>query len=718
MSANSFDDLLIELLVEELPPKALAKLDQAFSQVLFEELKKQDLLVSNAHFESFATPRRLAVLVHGVLNEAPAKALEQKLMPKSVGVTPEGGASAALTKKLNSLGLGHLGLDELLVISDGKAEQLWVKTTQSGVSLDHGAQKALNEAIAKLPIPKVMSYQLHQGCELPGWSSVNFVRPVHGLIALYGQEVLPLHALGLNAGRLTKGHRFEAKAPELSITQAAQYEATLLEEGAVIASYGKRKENIRAQLLASAQALDAKLKVIEDEALLDEVCALVERPNVLTCQFEQGFLSVPQECLILTMKANQKYFPLVDQSGKLVNHFLVVSNITPKDPSAVVSGNERVVRPRLSDAQFFFEQDQKTSLESRIPGLDKVVYHQKLGTQGQRSARVLTIAKGLCKSLQTLGVLTASQAKSAEVAARIAKVDLLTDMVGEFPELQGIMGHYYALHDGYDSEVAMAIEDHYKPRFAGDALPKDPVGSVLALADKLETLLGLFAIGQQPTADKDPYALRRHALGVIRIVREKGLELSLNQMLSDSTAAFAGHEPQEGWGKVLESLQTFFFDRLAGALKESGYASKEIDAVLSLKPDVLTDIDLRLQAVRAFALLNEAPALAQANKRISNILKKAQDPALALNSAKLSAGAERELFDAMEKTLPEARELFLQKKYTESLTSLAPLKVRVDHFFDEVMVNAPELEVRQNRLALLTQLHDAMNCVADLSVLA
>ncbi len=718
MSAHPSKDLLIELLVEELPPKALTKLDQAFSKVLFDELKRQDLLVSDAHFESFATPRRLGVLVHGVLSEAPPKEVEQKLMPKSVGVTPEGAASAALTKKLNALGLGHLGVRDLLVIGDGKADQLWVKSIQNGVSLEEGAQKALNEAISKLPIPKVMSYQLHQGCELPGWSSVNFVRPVHGLVALFGQDVLPLHALGLSATRHTKGHRFEAKSDVLEIQGAADYEKTLLDQGAVIASYSKRKENIRAQLLASANAQGSGLAVIEDEALLDEVCSLVERPNVLPCQFESAFLEVPQECLILTMKANQKYFPLVNESGKLVNHFLVVSNISPKDPSAVISGNERVVRPRLSDAQFFFEQDKKVTLESRVAGLDKVVYHQKLGTQGQRTARVSAIAHLLAKELQDLGALSAAQVKSVEMAARVAKVDLLTDMVGEFPELQGIMGHYYALNDGYPMDVALAIEDHYRPRFAGDALPRDPVGVVLALADKLETLVGLFAIGQQPTADKDPYALRRHALGVIRIIREKGLNLSLKRLLAETTQAFAGHEPQDGWGVVLESLRGFFFDRLAGALKESGYAAKEIEAVLSLKPDLLTDIDLRLQAVRAFALLLEAPALAAANKRISNILKKSQDPLVPLNTALLGAGAESELFEAMSKTLPQAKSLFEQKKYTESLTSLAPLKASVDHFFDAVMVNAPELEVRQNRLALLTQLHGAMNAVADLSVLA
>jgi glycyl-tRNA synthetase beta chain len=718
MSANSHNELLIELLVEELPPKALAKLDQAFSKVLVDELKKQDLLIANAHHESFATPRRLGVLVHGVLSEAPSKEVEQKLMPKSVGLTPEGEPSAALTKKLNALGLGHLSVSDLLVIGDGKAEQLWVKSIQNGVSLVEGAQKALNEAISKLPIPKVMSYQLHQGCELPGWSSVNFVRPVHGLVALYGQDVLALEALGLKATRNTKGHRFEAKAAVLELTDAQSYEKTLLETGAVIASYGKRKENIRSQLLASAAKLGSGLTVIEDEALLDEVCALVERPNVLTCQFEEAFLQVPQECLILTMKANQKYFPLMDAQGKLANHFLVVSNISPADPIAVISGNERVVRPRLSDAQFFFEQDKKVSLESRVPGLEKVVYHQKLGTQGERSARVLGIAKTLSKELLNLGALSAAQVKSVEDASRLAKVDLLTDMVGEFPELQGIMGQYYALNDGYPKDVAMAIEDHYRPRFAGDALPRDAVGVVLALADKLETLVGLFAIGQQPTADKDPYALRRHALGVIRIIREKGLNLSLTRMLTQTTEAFVGHEPQGGWSAVLESLKAFFFDRLAGALKESGYAAKEIEAVLSLKPDLLTDIDLRLQAVRAFALLAEAPALAAANKRISNILKKSQDALVPLNTALLSEGAERELFDAMAKTLPEAKALFSQKKYTESLASLAPLKTSVDHFFDGVMVNAPELEVRQNRLALLTQLHEAMNGVADLSVLA
>jgi glycyl-tRNA synthetase beta chain len=364
----------------------------------------------------------------------------------------------------------------------------------------------LKDAIAKLPIPKVMSYQLESGCELPGWSSVSFVRPAHGLVALHGSEVVAVQALGLQSGRETHGHRFEAAIDPVEIKDADSYAATLEQDGAVIASFAARRAEIVRQL-ADAAAKVGSARAIKDDALLDEVTALVERPNVLVCEFEKEFLEVPQECLILTMKANQKYFPLLDAGGKLTHKFLVVSNIRPADASAVVGGNERVIRPRLADAKFFFDQDRKKTLESRVPGLAKVVYHNKLGTQGDRVERVRAIAKVIGAQLGSDAV-----AAHADRASMLAKADLLTDMVGEFPELQGVMGRYYALNDGLGLEVADAIEDHYKPRFAGDELPRNPTGLVAALADKLETLAGLFSVGQLPTGDKDPFALRRHAL--------------------------------------------------------------------------------------------------------------------------------------------------------------------------------------------------------------
>jgi glycyl-tRNA synthetase beta chain len=591
---------------------------------------------------------------------------------------------------------------------DGKADALFYDSIVKGASLQAGLQKALEEALAKLPIPKVMQYQLETDCELPGWSSVNFVRPAHSLIALHGSTVVPVKALGLTAGNSTQGHRFEAKVSPVVLPHADQYDEVLKRDGSVIASFAERRAEIVRQLNAAAAKVGGGAKPIEDEALLDEVTALVERPNVLTCQFETEFLGVPQECLILTMKANQKYFPLIDASGKLTNRFLVVSNITPDDASLVIGGNERVVRPRLADAKFFFDQDRKKTLESRVEGLSKVVYHNKLGTQGERMARVCAIAKAIGQ--QVGGDLLAKQ---AEQAARLAKTDLLTDMVGEFPELQGIMGGYYARHDGLSSDVAEAIEDHYKPRFAGDELPRNNVGLVVALADKLETLVGMFGIGNVPTGDKDPFALRRHALGVIRMLIEKDVALGLPELLALSAPVF-GDKITGG----ADALIDFIYDRLSGSLREQGFSAQEVDAVMALRPARLGQVNQRLSAVRAFAALPESPALAAANKRIGNILKKAGEVDAHVNPALLQEDAEKGLYAVMQKLLPESEAQFEAGDYTASLQTLAVLRAPVDAFFDDVMVNAEEMDLRLNRQGLLKSLHVAMNRVADLSRLA
>jgi glycyl-tRNA synthetase beta chain len=553
-----------------------------------------------------------------------------------------------------------------------------------------------------------MQYQLETDCELPGWSSVNFVRPAHSLIALHGSTVVPVKALGLTAGNSTQGHRFEAKVSPVVLPHADQYDEVLKRDGSVIASFAERRAEIVRQLNAAAAKVGGGAKPIEDEALLDEVTALVERPNVLTCQFETEFLGVPQECLILTMKANQKYFPLIDASGKLTNRFLVVSNITPDDASLVIGGNERVVRPRLADAKFFFDQDRKKTLESRVEGLSKVVYHNKLGTQGERMARVCAIAKAIGQ--QVGGDLLAKQ---AEQAARLAKTDLLTDMVGEFPELQGIMGGYYARHDGLSSDVSEAIEDHYKPRFAGDELPRNNVGLVVALADKLETLVGMFGIGNVPTGDKDPFALRRHALGVIRMLIEKDVALGLPELLALSAPVF-GDKITGG----ADALIDFIYDRLSGSLREQGFSAQEVDAVMALRPARLGQVNQRLSAVRAFAALPESPALAAANKRIGNILKKAGEVDAHVNPALLQEDAEKGLYAVMQKLLPESAAQFKAGDYTASLQTLAALRAPVDAFFDDVMVNAEEMDLRLNRQGLLKSLHVAMNRVADLSRLA
>ncbi len=656
-------------------------------------------------------------------------------MPVSVGLDAVGNATPALKKKLLALDLDEQILSELTREQDGKAEVLFYESLVRGAPLVEGLQKALDEAITKLPIPKVMTYQLETDCELPGWSSVQFVRPAHGLVALHGSEVVPVKALGLTAGNSTQGHRFEAKVSPVVLRDADSYAMQLRDEGAVIASFTERRAEIARQLAAAAATVGNGVHAIDDDALLDEVTALVERPNVLVCSFEQEFLGVPQECLILTMKANQKYFPLLDAAGKLSHQFLVVSNITPDDPSLVIGGNERVVRPRLADAKFFFDQDRKKTLASRVAALDKVVYHNQLGTQGLRLERVRSIAQAIAQQLGD-SVLV----QKAGEAALLAKTDLITDMVGEFPELQGVMGRYYALNDGLAQDVADAIEDHYKPRFAGDDLPRNEVGAVVALADKLETLVGMFNIGNLPTGDRDPFALRRHALGVIRILIAKDMPLQIDALVDVALQVLSSSEPQKAWADRLtkvggtvayrteviqpetkSKLLEFIYDRLSGSLREQGFSAQEVDAVLALRPQRLALVEKQLAAVRAFAALPESPALAAANKRIANILKKAEaegpvDPHV--NPELLQEQAEQDLYAALQRFVPEANAQFEAGDFTASLQTLAVLRAPVDAFFDDVMVNADQMDLRLNRQGLLKSLHLAMNRVADLSRLA
>jgi glycyl-tRNA synthetase beta chain len=696
-------NLLVELFVEELPPKALKKLGEAFAGVLLEQLKAQGLASAQSQLTSFASPRRLAAYVTAVATHAADKPVSQKLMPVSVGLDAAGAATPALLKKLQSLGAGASAVPGLKRAIDGKAEALFYDSTVKGATLAEGLQKALEESLGRLPIPKVMTYQLADG-----WTDVKFVRPAHSLIALHGKDVVPVELLGLEAGRTTHGHRFEAAVDPVRLEHADGYAAALEQGGAVIASFEARRAEIVRQLAAAAASAGGGAKPIEDDALLDEVTALVERPNVLVCEFETEFLEVPQECLILTMKANQKYFPLLDQQGKLTNKFLVVSNIRPADASAVIGGNERVVRPRLADAKFFFDQDRKKTLASRVAGLAKVVYHNKLGTQGERIERVRAIAKVIGAQLGSDAL-----ASRADQAAQLAKADLLTDMVGEFPELQGIMGRYYALNDGLGKEVADAIEDHYRPRFAGDELPRNPTGLVVALADKLETLAGLFSFGQLPTGDKDPFALRRHALGIVRMLIERDLPLALDELIGQALALF--HQAD---AKTATVLSEFVYERLAGMLREQGYSAQEVDAVLALRPQRLGEVPKRLAAVRAFAALPEAPALAAANKRIGNILKKADKADAHVSELLLMEDAEKALYAMTREVAPRAASQFESGDYTASLRTLAALRGPVDAFFDDVMVDAEQADLRLNRLGLLATLHQAMNRVADLSRLA
>ena len=716
-------NLLVELFVEELPPKALKKLGEAFASALAASLQSQGLAAADAVVTPFATPRRLAAHITAVAAQAADKAVSQKLMPVSVGLDSLGNATPALLKKLQALGAdvsspaaAVLGLKRA---PDGKAEALFYDSLVTGVLLAAGLQKALEEAIAKLPIPKVMSYQLAQNCDMPGWSSVSFVRPAHKLIALHGTNTPTITVLGLKSGRETLGHRFEAAVSPVVIKDADSYAATLLKDGAVIASFAERRAEIERQLLAAAAKAGAAngttYTPIEDAALLDEVTALVERPNVLTCSFEAEFLAVPQECLILTMKANQKYFPLLDAAGKLSNKFLVVSNINPADASAVIGGNERVVRPRLADAKFFFDQDRKKTLESRVAGLDKVVYHNKLGSQGERVQRVRAIASWVAGRIGADPVL-------ADRAALLAKADLPTDMVGEFPELQGIMGGYYARHDGEHESVAQAIADQYLLKRDEMADGSNLVSDALVLSDRIETLVGIWGIGLKPTGEKDPFALRRHALTVIRTFESIGgvaalsgtySNLDITELLNFAKDQFtAGLVSPETIGEV----RNFIFDRYWNQLTPL-FGQAGVEAVVVQQPP-LQEVVKRVRAVVEFQKLSEAPALAAANKRISNILKKAEDVDAHVSAVLLKEPAEIALFAAMNEVAPKAKAQFEAGDYTASLQTLAALRAPVDAFFDGVMVNAEEMDLRLNRQGLLKSLHEAMNRVADLSKLA
>ncbi|OWW22000.1 glycine--tRNA ligase subunit beta [Noviherbaspirillum denitrificans] len=689
--------LLVELLTEELPPKALAKLGDAFAAGIFNGLKSRDFVEADSVATAFATPRRLAVSITKVRATSPDKSIREKVLPVSVALDKEGNPTPPLAKKLSALGFPDLKLADLERASDGKAESFFYTYTAPGSNLNTGLQAALEDTVGKLPIPKVMSYQRPDG------STVQFVRPAHKLIALHGADVVPVALLGLAAGRSTLGHRF-LSAGDIAVTNAESYATTLEVQGKVIPSVTARKERIRASLLEKA----GHDKTLMPESLLDEVTALVEWPVVYECKFEDSFLSVPQECLILTMQTNQKYFALTDSHGKLRSRFLIVSNLETADPQHIIGGNERVVRPRLSDAKFFFEQDKKKKLADRIPNLANVVYHNKLGTQAQRTERVKALAGKIAQALNADVAL-------AERGALLAKADLLTDMVGEFPELQGIMGTYYARHDGEHDEVARAASEHYQPRFAGDALPETQTGTVVALADKLETLVGIWGIGLQPTGDKDPFALRRHALGVLRMLVEKRLPLSLKAIMQDAAQLFAGNANfKDSTAEVTE----FMLDRLRGLLRDRGYAQGAIEAVVAQNPDRLDNIIERLDAVKAFADLPEAESLAAANKRITNILKKTEVGAATVSKELLKEQAEANLYTAMTELQPKVDAAFANGDFTGTLKTLAHIRDNVDAFFNDVMVMAEDEQLRNNRLALLSDLHGMMNRVADISKLA
>jgi len=707
-SPSQSANLLIEVFTEELPPKSLRRLGDAFSDGIFSSLKSAGLTTDSSKATGFATPRRLAVLITDVLNQAPDYPVREKLLPTSIAFDADGKATPPLLKKLGALGYADIDLATLEKAGEGKNEALYLNVVAKGAALEKTAQTALEQTLNKLPIAKMMHYQVQQ--KNGALADVQFARPAHRIIALHGKDILHVSCLGIDASNQTEGHRFLAPGL-LTIAHAEQYEAELEAKAKVIPSFDKRRAQITAALLKAA----GEDLVLMPDSLLDEVTSLVEWPAVYECHFDQEFLEVPQECLILTMQTNQKYFALTDSQGKLRNRFLIVSNIETTKPNAIISGNERVVRPRLSDARFFFKQDQKRPLASRVVDLEKVVYHNQLGNQLDRTKRVQGIATEIAKQL-------GADEKLAQRAAEIAKTDLLTDMVGEFPELQGVMGNYYAKHDGENAEVAAACSEHYMPRFAGDALPQTQTGTILAIADKLETLVGIWGVGLAPTGDKDPYALRRHALGICRLLLEKNLSLSLPALIELARSQFPQPEVQEK--AQVTDIYAFIIDRLRAYLRDQAVAGKpftsaEIDAVLSQSPAQINDLIERLAALREFNALAQASQLAAANKRISNILKKTTTtiPEKCTQDL-LQIPAEAALFKALETVTPTLNSAYEKRQFVELLKALVALSSPIDQFFEDVMVMDPNTQLRDNRLALLQQLHQKMNLVADLGKLA
>lgn len=695
------DNLLIELLTEELPPKSQKQLGVAFAKSVKEFLVKHHLANETSEDSVFSTPRRIGIYLKDVKDEAANQNTSIKLMPASIGFDVSGKPTEALLKKLHGIGLDQKAVSLIIKKNESNNEVLYIDKDVEGAKLKDIIAECISSSLTRLPIKKMMSYQLSDG-----WTTVNFVRPAHGLIILHGANIIKTNVLGIESNRSTLGHRFESKKEVIEIQHADEYKEQMKAEGNVIVSFEERKTLIKNSLNDKATNLSNQLTPINDEDLLEEVTALVEYPNILVGEFESKFLEVPQECLILTMKANQKYFPLIDKNNKLANQFLIVSNISPKNSTLIIQGNEKVIRPRLSDAEFFYTQDKKKPLKDYLSQLQHIVYHNKLGTQSERSERVKMIASLIVKNLNQSKLLDA-----VLLASDLSKADLSTNMVGEFPELQGIMGRYYALNEKISEEVAFAIEDHYKPRFSGDTLPRNSVGDIVAIADKIETLIGLFSIGEKPTGDKDPFALRRQVIGIIRILTEKNISLNLNTTISDSIKATKLAESKD--------LNSFIYDRISNFFKDQGYAALDIDAVLAIDSGLISEIPKRLNAIKEFSQLPESKDLASANKRVGNILKKADfKSALKIDPALLKDIAEVNLYKTLDLVDAEARKEYLANNYSSSLKLLCKLKNPIDQFFNDVMVNVEDESLKMNRLALLEKLYSAMNLVADLSKLS
>ncbi len=694
------DSLLIELRTEELPPKSLERLSLAFAGGVYASLKEQGFLAVDSVQQVFATPRRLAVLITQVLPKQADRMVERKGPAVSSGLGADGQPSPALLGFAKSCGVDAGKLQKR---SGDKGEYFAYGFKQKGEGLAQHLDAIVEASLKKLPVAKLMRW---------GDKDVQFVRPVHGLIMLHGKKVVAGVVLGLKSGNKTLGHRFLSQGA-LVITTAADYEKILEKKGTVIADYQRRKDMIAHQLDAAAKKIaPATHWALGNHAgLLGEVASIVEYPQVYAGEFSQDFLDVPRECLIISMQQHQKYFPLANKQGKLLAQFLFVSNITTTKPKNIVHGNERVLRARLADARFFYEQDQKTRLAERVPKLANVVYHNKLGSQLERVERLQKLAGEIARHLH-------AQAATAERAAYLCKADLVTDMVGEFPELQGTMGYYYALHDGEDPHVAQAISEHYLPRYAGDSLPTSAENISVALADKLDTLVGIYGVGLVPTGDKDPFGLRRLALGVIRILVERANIPSVD--IVEFLQLARGHYPSGGVvsDSVAQDLYGFMLDRLKPYLREKDFLPDEIDAVLSLSPTRLDQVILRLKALQEFRRMPEAAALAAANKRIHNILKQAGVDAVnapTVDTSLLVEDAEKALAERLAAVSSLVMPLFAVGKYTDALKHLAQLSTPVDAFFDKVMVMAEDEKLRRSRLALLYQIRQLFLQAADIS---
>lgn len=711
--------LLVELLTEELPPKTLRKLGEAFADLLKQELGNCDLLEPTSIATAFASPRRLAAHITDIRSIAPTKRMRKKLMPATIAFEANGQRSDALKKRLEKEGYASFvdgPAASLIREKEGATEYIYLDYEEGGMSLAFNLDFSIKTTIAKLPIPKVMSYQLDDSA-----TTVQFVRPARGLIALHGDKVVDVSVLGLEAGRVTHGHRFHG-VKNIEVKTADAYEEALAANGEVIASFDERRSEIERQLASHAQKLQSHFSsepprlspqeefngLPELNALVDEVTALVEYPAVYVGEFDREFLAMPRECLILTMRQNQKYFPLFDGSGKLTNKFLFVSNMHPADARQIIHGNERVLRARLADARFFYEQDRKIKLEDRVEQLKNVVYHNKLGSQYERVLRIQKLAVDIARQTNVSPEL-------ALRAAYLSKADLLTEMVGEFPELQGIMGREYAFQEG-ESNIATIIYEHYLPRFAGDDLPNSAGSISVALADKLDALVGIYGIGLIPTGDKDPFGLRRHALGVVRILIERAPmlpSLDIKELLQSAQSNFPANVLTEN---VVRELYGFVLERLKSYLRERNYSPDEIDAVLALNPTRFDQVLPRLDAIKKFRALPEGMALSAANKRIRNILRQAGGKIDGIvKSDLLTEEAEKKLAQLVGSASDDLAPMIARHDYSAALKRLASLRPTVDEFFDKVMVMADDSAVRANRLALLNNLSNLFLHVADVS---